>query len=121
MGGLPGKSVGIRSGSRIGGPMSTRTRRTLPADNLEVERENSPAGLDRHLLLAGQTMIVQILGDTADPVAAHLAFGAVGVEHPHPGIGSFRGHDQDQAVAADSEMAIADRHRPAAAGSTGGG
>ena len=91
--------------------MSTRTRCDATARNLEVEREDSPAGLDGHLLLAGQAMIVQILGDTADPVAAHLAFRAVGVEHPHPGVGSFRGHDQDQAIAADPEMAIADLHR----------
>ncbi len=87
-----------------------------PPGNFEVEREDSPAGLDGHLLLAGQAMIVQIFGDAADAVAAHLAFRAVGVEHPHPGIGSFRGHDQDQAIAADPEMAIADLDRRAAGG-----
>ena len=96
--------------------MSTRTRWTRPRRDLEVEREDAPAGLDRHLFFAGQAMIVEVLGDAADAVAAHLAFGAVGVEHPHPGVGPLGRHDQDQAVAADPEMAIADRHAPAARG-----
>ena len=109
MGGLPGKSVGIRSGSRMGGPMSTRTRWTRPPETSRSSvRIPRPVSIG-HLLLAGQAVVVKILGDAAHAVAAHLAFRAVGVEHPHPGIGSFRGHDQDQAVAADAEMAIADR------------
>src|SRR5438094_8004724 len=52
-------------------------------------------------------MIVEILGDAADPITAHLPFRTVGVEHPHPGVGSLRGHDQDQAIATDPVVAIA--------------
>jgi len=52
-------------------------------------------------------VIVQVLGDAADAVAAHLAFGAVGVEHAHPGTRPLGWHDQDEAVGSDPEMAIA--------------
>ena len=45
MGGSPARSVGISSGSRIGAPMSTRTRRTLSPVDLQVERQDAPAGL----------------------------------------------------------------------------
>ena len=96
--------------------MSTRTRRTWPAFDFEVEREDAAAGLDRQLLLGGDAVVVDVLGDAADAVAAHLAFGAVGVEHPHPGIGPLGGHDQDQAVAADAEVAVADGARQRARG-----
>ena len=48
----PASSVGISAASRIGSPMSTRTPRTLLAGDLQVEREDAAAGLDRQLVLA---------------------------------------------------------------------
>src|SRR5260370_10413724 len=53
-------------------------------------------------------MVIQEFGDTADAVSAHLGLAAVGVEHAHTGIRLVRRADQDQAVRADAEMAIAD-------------
>ena len=57
--------------------------------------------------LASQAVVVDVLGDATDAVAAHLRLGAVGIEHLHPGVGRLGGEDEDQAVAADAEVAIA--------------
>src|SRR5262249_14142180 len=56
-------------------------------------------------------MVVDVLGDAAQPVAAHFRLAAVGVVHPHPRVGLPRRANQDQAVAADAEMPVADRAR----------
>ena len=53
--------------------MSTRTSLALPLVDLEVERQDAAAGLDGHALLAGDPVVVHVLGDAADAVAAHLA------------------------------------------------
>ena len=109
MGGLPGRVVGMASGSKMGVPMLTRTWAAWPSGPVcEVEGEDAPAGLDGDLGAAGDAVVVDVLGDAADAVAAHLAFGAVGVEHAHAGVGPFGGGDQDQAVGADAEVAVAD-------------
>ncbi len=34
-------------------------------------------------------MVEGVLGEAADAVAAHLAFGAIDVEHPHAEVGVF--------------------------------
>ncbi len=72
----------------------------------DVERQHAVAGFDPQRFLAGQAMIKNIFGHAADSVAAHFRFRSVGVEHPHPRIGNFRGADQNQSVAADTEMPI---------------
>src|SRR6185436_3765621 len=68
-------------------------------------------GLDRDRLLPGQPVVVDVLADAADAVAAHRSLGAVGVEHDHPEVGLLRGGDQDEAVGADAGVAVADRDR----------
>ena len=93
--------------------MSTRTRSTLPSRDLEVQGQHAPPGLDGDAVLPRQAVVVEVLGHAPDAVAAHLALGAVGIEHPHPGVGPFRGHDEDQAVGADAEVPVADGHRQA--------
>ena len=52
-------------------------------------------------------MVEEILGDAAHAVAAHLALGAVGVEHSHPRVRALGRHDHDHAVAADAGVAVA--------------
>ena len=61
--------------------------------------------------LARDAVVVYVFGHAADAVAAHLGFAAVGVEHPHAGVGALRWADQDQAVAPDPPMAVADGAR----------
>src|SRR5690606_17921285 len=67
----------------------------------------TPAGFDRQFVLLRDPVIVDVLGNAADTVAAHLAFAAVGIEHLHPRIGPFRRTNQDQPVTPDSEVPIA--------------
>src|SRR5262245_10831577 len=76
------------------------------AIHLQLDCENTPACLDAELLLGGDALIVYIFGDTAQPVAAHLRFGAVGVEHAHASIALLRRADEDEPVAADAEVPI---------------
>src|SRR5208283_849619 len=70
-------------------------------------------GLDRHAILPGQTVIVQVLGHTSNAVAAHFTLGAVGIEHPHLRIGHLGWHDQDQTIGSHAEMPVAHGHRQA--------
>ena len=111
---------GRLAGQERGNPRRVEDRGTHvhagPTDvssvDLQVEREDAAARLDPEPVLPHDVMIVEILGDATDAVTAHLAFGAVGVEHPHPrGVGPLRGHDQDQTVATDPIMAVAHGHR----------
>src|SRR5439155_25556809 len=76
--------------------------------DLQVKRQDAAARFDRQPRLGGDAVVVDVLGHAADAVAAHLRFAAVGVEHAHAGVGALRRADEDQAVAADAEMAVAD-------------
>lgn len=49
---------------------------------------------------------MHVFGDAADAVAAHFAFAAIVVEHPHPRVRDIAGQDQDQPVSADTEAAM---------------
>ena len=73
-----------------------------------MQRQHAAAGFDRHRIVARQAVIEGILGDAANAVAAHLRFAAVGVEHAHAHIGALGWANQDEAIAADAEVAIAD-------------
>jgi hypothetical protein len=53
-------------------------------------------------------MVVNVLGDAADAVAAHLGLGTVGVEHAHLRIRNVGRADQNQTVRADAEVTITD-------------
>jgi len=55
-------------------------------------------------------VFVQILGDAADAIAAHLCFAAVGIEDPHPGCGAAawpRIKDRQDSVGPDAQMSVA--------------
>ena len=80
----------------------------LIAGDFELEAEDAVARLDSQCLVAADAVIVDILGDAANAVAAHFGLGAVGVKHPHPCVGHGAGANQDQAVAADAVMPVGD-------------
>ena len=52
-------------------------------------------------------MVVHVFCHAPQPVAAHLRFGTIGVEHSHAGIGArVRRTNQNQSIAADAEMPV---------------
>jgi hypothetical protein len=51
-------------------------------------------------------VIVDVLRDAADTVAAHFRFAAVGVEHLHASVGTIGGADEYQAVATHAEVSM---------------
>jgi len=61
-------------------------------------------GVDAHRIV-GEAAVVDVLGDAADAVAAHLPAAAVGVVHLHATIGVGGRADQDQAVRPDAVVA----------------
>jgi hypothetical protein len=79
--------------------------------DLEVQTKNAPARFDRERRLPDQAVVVDVFGDATNAVAAHFRFRAVGVEHPHPGVGRLGRENQDQAVAADAEVTVGDGPR----------
>ena len=107
--------VGTSAGISTGSPMSTRTLPTLPfVADLRLHMQQAGARLDGQIRLAmREAPVVDILGEAADAVAAHLRFGAVRVEHPHPKRRGLARQDQDHAVRADAELAVAQERRPA--------
>src|SRR4029079_4870022 len=80
----------------------------LAALRLDFKRENTSPGLDGQRRLRGNAVIVDVLGDATDAVAAHLRLAAVRVEHAHAGVGALRRADENQPVAADAEVPVAD-------------
>ena len=89
----------------------------------EAEGEYAAAGLDAQRggegglagdgefgFVADDAVIVDVLCKAADAVAAHLGFGAVGVEHAHADVGGVGWADENQAVCADAEVAAAHAH-----------
>ena len=114
IGGLPVSVVGILLASRIGSPMSTRTWRTLPSAPTSSSSVSTPRPVSMvSARFSADAVIVDELGHAANAVAAHLRFAAVGVEHAHAGVGRSDGTDQDQPIAADAEMPVADCLRQA--------
>src|SRR5947207_2968732 len=63
-------------------------------------------------------MVINIFGNAAQAVAAHLRLATVGVEHAHAGVGFLRRANQDQTIRPDSEMTVA--HCPAQSGRIAG-
>src|SRR5439155_20297864 len=61
---------------------------------------------------------INIFGNAAQAVAAHLRLATVGVEHAHAGVGFLGRTNQDQTIGADSEMTVA--HCPPQFGRIGG-
>ena len=77
--------------------------------HFQVKRQHPAAGFQGDCWFANDAAVVDVSGDAADAVAAHLGLAAVGVEDPHPRVGFLRWTDQDQPVSPDAEMPIADR------------
>ncbi len=78
---------------------------------METEKADARQRLDAYAFLAGQAVVVDVLAHAADAVAAHFRLAAVGVEHTHTEIrhGGIGGRaNEDQAVASDAEMTVAD-------------
>ena len=81
-----------------------------PRLDVQVAGEHAGAGLDAQGGAAQRRVgLVEQLGDAADAVAAHLGLAAVGVEHAHARVAHLAGQDREHAVAADAEVAIAER------------
>ena len=66
----------------------------------------SNSSFDRQPRFVGVALVIHILADTADPVAAHHRFAAVGIEDAHFEIGDLRRRNVDHAVGAHAEMAV---------------
>src|SRR5262249_35867644 len=79
------------------------------AGDLQHERQHAAAGLDLQHRLAGDAVVVDVLGDAAHAVAAHLRLAAVGVEHAHAGVAALGPADEDEPAGADAEVPVADR------------
>ena len=75
-------------------------------DDLELEGQDAATGLDLQFRLAGDAVVVDVLGHAADAIAAHFGFTPVGIEHPHAGIGDLGGADDNQPIGADACVAV---------------
>ena len=82
-------------------------RDNLAALHIQQKRFDARKRLQRHGSLARHAAVVDVFANAARRVAAHRALRAVRVEHDHPEIGDVAGRDDDQAVRADAEMAVA--------------
>ena len=77
-------------------------------DDLELEGQDAATGLDLQFRLAGDAVVVDVLGHAADAIAAHFGFTPVGIEHPHAAVmGCIAGWEhQHEAITADRSAAI---------------
>ncbi len=62
-------------------------------------------GFQGDLRFVRQTLVIDIFGDAARPVAAHLPLGRIRVEHAHPEVRHFGRTDADQPVRAHGQVA----------------
>ena len=109
----PSLATGMRGPSRTGTPMSTVAASTRPPASSASVNVFTPSSVSMRIGLASRAAVVDVLGDAADAVAAHLAAAAVGVVHLHPAVGGGRRAHQDQAVGADPVMPARHRARQA--------
>ena len=65
-------------------------------------------GLDAEGLVAGPATVPGVAGGAPDGVAAHFGLAAIGIKNAHGEIGALGGKEQDQAIAADAEVPVAD-------------
>src|SRR5262249_15109204 len=75
----------------------------------ELQRQHAGNGLDLDSSVRRHAMVIDILGQTPNAVAAHLRLAAVSIEHAHTEIRAGRGQNENQAVRADAKMPVADR------------
>ena len=76
------------------------------ADNLRPD--NAGERLHFELALLRDAVIVNVFGEAADAVAAHLDLTAVGVVDLHLEVGDFRRMHRQQLIGADAEAAVAE-------------
>src|SRR5690606_17159998 len=74
-----------------------------------LDAQRAAAGLDGHGAGGDAEAVVGELRDAADAITAHLALGAVGVEHAHADIGARRrgAANEYHTVGADAGVAVA--------------
>ena len=73
----------------------------------DFRHEDARARLDREFLLVRDMMVIEIARKAADAVAAHLRLAAVRIENAHAEIRLVRIQDDEHAVTADAEVAVA--------------
>ena len=87
------------------------------------EPEGTQAGVGVHLEAgaAGEPLVVHILAQAADAVAAHLSPRAIGVVHLHGKVPPPAGADADQAIRPHTKVAVGEPDRqPGGVGGTAG-
>ena len=73
-----------------------------PETGIRLHRQGLP-------VLRNQAMVVDVFSHAANAVAAHSSLGTVGIVHLHPTVRLVGRTNQDQAVPADAEAAVADQ------------
>ena len=73
----------------------------------ERHREHAGPRLDPQLVAAADPVIVDILREATDTVAAHFHLAAVGIVDLHLEVGDFRRVDRKELIRADTKAAIA--------------
>ena len=74
----------------------------------QFQLQHSPACLDCKGGFFCNAMVVDKLCNTSYPVATHLRFTAIVVEHAHAGIRFIGRADKNEPIAAHTKIAIAD-------------
>ena len=110
MGGSASIATGISCGANRGLPMPTRTDATRPSSS-QLRREHAGQRLDGELAAVGlrQAAIDGVLDEAAHAVAGHLRLRAVRVVEHHAQRGDGRVAYKQQAVGANTEVAVTDR------------
>ena len=96
-----------------GGAHVDPDRADLPVLGEHGGLEVAGQGVDGEDLPVHEALVVGVLGDASDPVAAHLGLAAVGVDDAHGYVGALSGHDVQHAVRSDAEVAVAHHLAPA--------
>ena len=80
----------------------------LPALYGQLQHLDAGARFQRDAGLVRQPAVIDVLADAAAGVAAHVALGAIGVEHAHAEVRRIGGTDEHQPVRAHAEVPVAD-------------
>ena len=72
----------------------------------QIECADARQRFDRQVRFVGVALVKNVFSHTADAVAAHFRFTAVGIEDTHFEVGNSRRRNQNNPVRADAEMAV---------------
>ena len=78
--------------------------------HIQIQGLYAALGVDFQHILFGDAPLIDILAHTADAIAAHFGAGTVGVVQIHFRVSVFAGLNEDDPVAADTEMPVAETH-----------